>query len=147
MIGEVVGERGDELLGGEGDGGGRPVGRAGPAAGGGRPARAAKAAGRQESGEVEGGGRSLFHVGDVLEHVVRGLDGLGIDLIGALRRDQVHHLLDDVDVGGLEVALLDAAVARLARLARLGRAAGRRFRVKVAAEALQAGRDWESASA
>src|ERR1700693_1286079 len=37
-------------------------------------------------------------------HVVRGLDHLRVHLVGALRRDEIGDLGDDIDVRGLEIA-------------------------------------------
>src|SRR5476651_2369973 len=67
---------------------------------------------------------SAFHLRDVLEHLVRGLDRLGIDLVGALGGDEVHHFLDDVHIGGLDVALHRAAEPLFTGLACFGRTAG-----------------------
>jgi len=48
------------------------------------------------------------------EHVVGRLNDLGVHLIGALRGDQLGDLLDRVDVGGLQISLLQAAEAGIA---------------------------------
>src|SRR5437763_6017528 len=46
-----------------------------------------------------------------LHHLIGGADHLGVHLVGALGRDQVAHFRDDVDIGLLETALRDLAVA------------------------------------
>src|SRR5271169_4122506 len=43
------------------------------------------------------------------EHRVRGLDGAGVQLVGPLGDDHVHHLLHDGHVGHLEEPLLHLA--------------------------------------
>src|SRR5690348_14038551 len=50
---------------------------------------------------------STAQVGDRPGHLVRGLNDLGVHLIGALSRNEVGDLGDRVDVGRLDVALLD----------------------------------------
>src|SRR5579871_1180210 len=40
-----------------------------------------------------------------LQHLIVGLDGLGVHLVGALRFDHVHHFLHDIDVGGFHSPL------------------------------------------
>src|SRR6266478_9761806 len=47
--------------------------------------------------------------GGGLQHLVGGADHLGVHLVGALRRDQVGNLGDDLDIGLLEIALLHVA--------------------------------------
>src|ERR671922_163779 len=47
------------------------------------------------------------------EHVICGLDHLGIHLVGALRRDQLGDFLHRIDVRVLEVALMQRAKACL----------------------------------
>src|SRR5271167_4440483 len=47
------------------------------------------------------------HVRDCAGHLVCGLDHLGIHFIGALSRNKVGDLGDGIDVGSLDVALLD----------------------------------------
>src|SRR5580700_12067658 len=47
------------------------------------------------------------HVGDCAGHLVCGLDHLGVHFIGALSRNEVRDLGDGIDVGSLNVALLD----------------------------------------
>src|SRR3984957_7584705 len=50
---------------------------------------------------------SAAHVGDRAGHLVCGLDHLGVHFIGALSRNKVGDLGDGIDVGCLDVALLD----------------------------------------
>src|SRR5271170_7552947 len=47
------------------------------------------------------------HVRDCAGHLVCGLDHLGVHFIGALCRNEVGDLGDGIDVGSLDVALLD----------------------------------------
>src|SRR5205085_5339530 len=82
------------------------------------------------SAEQRGGG---------LQHLVGGADHLGVHLIGALRRDQVGTLGDDLDIGLLEIALLHVAKTVGVGGAVLGRARGRRLREQIVADRLQAG--------
>src|SRR5262245_2987123 len=76
--------------------------------------------------------------GGRLHHLVGGADHLGVHLIGALRCDQVAHLRDDIDIGLLQAALGDLAVALGVRGAVLRRAGGGRFGELVAADRLEA---------
>src|SRR6185436_16009978 len=46
-----------------------------------------------------------------LQHVVGGGEHLGVHLVGALRRDHVDHLLDDLHVRAFQRALLELAQA------------------------------------
>src|SRR6201991_747690 len=62
-----------------------------------------------------------------LHHLVGGADDLGVHLVGALGGDQVAHLRDDVDIGLLQAALGDLAVALGVRGAGLRRAGAGRF--------------------
>ena len=66
-------------------------------------------------------------------------DDLGVHLIGALRGDQVGDLGHGFDIGLLEIALLQVAVAVGVGLAVLRRAGGRRLEEEVVADRLQAG--------
>src|SRR5438105_15138039 len=77
--------------------------------------------------------------GGGLQHLVGGADHLGVHLIGALRRDQVGNLGDDLDIGLLEIALLHVAKTIGVGGAVLGRARGRRLREQIVADRLQAG--------
>src|SRR5207245_9073108 len=77
--------------------------------------------------------------GSGLQHLVGGADHLGVHLVGALRRDQVGNLGDDLDIGLLEIALLHVAKTVGVGGAVLGRARGRRLREQVVADRLQAG--------
>src|SRR4051794_10934258 len=67
--------------------------------------------------------RLLETVRQVLEHLVARLDRARVHLVRALRLDHAHELLDDVDVGGLERALIKLAEAVQPGRARLGRPA------------------------
>src|SRR6185369_8971302 len=62
-----------------------------------------------------------------LHHLVGGADDFGVHLVGALGGDQVAHLRDDVDIGLLQAALRDLAVAFGIGGAVLRRAGGGRF--------------------
>src|SRR6266702_3208837 len=73
-----------------------------------------------------------------LHHLVGGAYHLGVHLVGALRRDQVAHLRDDVDIGLLEASLRDGAVTLSRRGAVLRRAGRRRIGELIAADGLQA---------
>src|ERR1700688_3421735 len=55
------------------------------------------------------------HVGDCAGHLIRGLDHLGVHLISALSRNEVGDLGDRIDVGSLDVALLDDSKRSVAR--------------------------------
>src|SRR5258705_9655013 len=77
--------------------------------------------------------------GGGLQHLVGGADHLGVHLIGALRRDQVGNLGDDLDIGLLEIALLHVAKTVGVGDAVLRRARGRRLREQVVADRLQPG--------
>src|SRR3954452_17226151 len=77
---------------------------------------------------------SAFHVGNILKHLVRSLNRLGINLVRSLRHDQVHHLLDEIHVGGFGVSLDGSAKALLARFSNLGRTARGRLFVEIPAE-------------
>src|SRR5690349_16998109 len=70
------------------------------------------------------------------QHLVGSLDHLRVHLIGALRRDEVGDLRHDVDVGGLEQALVDRAESGRAGRAGDRRARGRRLLEEAAAERL-----------
>src|SRR5690349_5642759 len=63
-------------------------------------------------------GRGLMPSPHVLgycgSHLVRRLDDLRVHLVGALRRDQLGDLLYRINVGSLEVTLLDGGEARVA---------------------------------
>ena len=74
------------------------------------------------------------------EHLVCRLDRLRIEFVGALRLDHRHQFLDDVDVRGLDEALLDRAEAVGARGSDVGRAGRRGLGVEIAAARIQAGR-------
>ena len=50
------------------------------------------------------------------------MHGLGIHFIGALRQDQVHHLLHHLDVGHFQIALVERAETILAGAAQFRRA-------------------------
>ena len=52
---------------------------------------------------------SAFQIVALLHHFVGGLHGLGVHLISALGQDEVHHFLDDFDVGKFEVTLVAAS--------------------------------------
>src|SRR4051812_16574484 len=65
------------------------------------------------------------------------MDRLGVALVGALGGDEIHHLLDDVDVRGLGVALHRAAEALFAGVAEFGCTARPGFLVKISADAAQ----------
>src|SRR5436190_4693479 len=58
-------------------------------------------------------GRS--QLAEPLQHLIRRLDRLRVELVGALRLDHRDQLFDDVDVGGLDEALAQRAEAVLAR--------------------------------
>src|SRR6266702_3228487 len=73
-----------------------------------------------------------------LRHLVRRLDDLGIHLIGALRRDQFGDFLDGIDVRGLEILLVDLAIAGIARQADDGRARRRGLAIEIAAQRFEA---------
>src|SRR5271156_1320847 len=65
---------------------------------------------------AESPGSSLAaHVGDRARHLVCGLDHLGVHFIGALSRNEVGDLGDGIDVGSLDVALLDDPKRGVAR--------------------------------
>src|SRR5690606_27399943 len=49
--------------------------------------------------------RSAFHLRDVLKHLVGSLNRLGINFVGALGDNEVHHFFDDVDIRRFDVAL------------------------------------------
>src|SRR5258706_13211855 len=63
-----------------------------------------------------------------LQHLVGGADHLGVHLVGALRRDQVGNLGDDLDIGLFEIALLHVAKTVGVGDAVLRRARGPRLR-------------------
>src|ERR1043166_9956743 len=93
------------------------------------PARAA-AAGPSAINAAITATRSMIHSSGVhvvvgLEHLIGRGDDLGVHFIGPLGGDQVGHLDHRVDVGLLEIALLNVAVAVLHRQPILGRAGGR----------------------
>src|SRR3954464_4452990 len=73
-----------------------------------------------------------------LHHLVSGADDLGVHLVGALGGDQVAHLRDDVDIGLLQAALRDLAVAFGVRGAVLRRAGRWGLGELVVADRLQA---------
>src|SRR5258707_1101109 len=55
------------------------------------------------------------HVGDCAGHLICGLNDLGVHLIGALGRNEVRDLGDRIDVGSLDVALLNDSERSVAR--------------------------------
>src|SRR5258707_14433170 len=76
--------------------------------------------------------------GGGLQHLVGGAEHLGVHLVGALRRDQIGNLGDDLDIGLLEIALLHVAEAVGVGDAVLRHARGRGFREQIVADRLQA---------
>src|SRR5688572_13206668 len=80
----------------------------------------------------------LQAVGQMLEHLIGGLDRARVHLVRALRLDHRHELLDDVDVRGLERALHQRAEPVQAGSAGLRRAAGLRLAEQVLTARLQA---------
>ncbi len=72
-----------------------------------------------------------------MHHFVRGLHGLGVDLIGPLGHDHVDHFLDDRDIGQFEVALLQLAEAILVGVAKLRGPRGGRLAVQIPPKAVQ----------
>jgi hypothetical protein len=74
----------------------------------------------------------------------RGLDGLAVQLVGALGGDHRHQLLDHVDVAAFDHALLQRAQAVGARRGGLRRARGRRFGKQVLPARVQARRVHEA---
>src|SRR5690348_14669221 len=80
-----------------------------------------------------------LHLAQRRHHLVGGLDHFRIHLIGALRRDEVGDLRDDVDIGGLEQALIERAEAGRAGIAGDRRARGGGLEEEVVAERLEAG--------
>src|SRR5262245_21809700 len=83
--------------------------------------------------------RGLAHLVQSLEHLVGCLDDLGVHLVGALRGNQVGHLLHRVDVGGLEEALQRGGKTLLSCGAGDRVARGGRLQEEVVAGRLQAG--------
>src|ERR1700677_2883554 len=79
------------------------------------------------------------HVGDCAGHLVCGLDHLGVHFIGALSRNEVGDLGDGIDVGSLDVALLDDPKRSVAGNADRRLAGRGRLLEIVAAEREQAG--------
>mgnify|MGYP003377093075 CR=1 FL=1 len=77
---------------------------------------AAEHAGHEQRAEREDdeGVHRLPQLSGLGEHLVRGLDHAGVDLVGALTGDEVDHLLDDLHVAHLQHALGDGAGAVLA---------------------------------
>src|SRR5579871_51706 len=61
---------------------------------------------RLSAAAVPAEGAGLEVAVEVLQHLIVGLDGLGVHLVSALRFDHVHHFLHDVDVGGFHGPLL-----------------------------------------
>ena len=70
------------------------------------------------------GGSELAQLG---QHLVAGLDGLGVHLVGALRLDHVDQFLDDIHVRSLEHSAAKRTAAFLAGGADLRRARGLRL--------------------
>src|SRR5580693_8267673 len=79
------------------------------------------------------------HVGDCAGHLVCGLDHLGVHLIGALSRNEVGDLGDGIDVGSLDIALLDDPKRSVARNADRRLAGSSCLLEVIAAERQQAG--------
>ena len=77
-------------------------------------------------------------MGDFFEHFVGGLDGFGINFVGALGLDHVDHFLDDIDIGAFEKSLGESAIAVFAWVTGFGGAAAGGFLVEIAAEAPEA---------
>src|SRR3972149_10081979 len=80
----------------------------------------------------------LLDLRRALEHLVGGLDHLRIHLIGALGADEIGDLLDNVHVGGFQVALMNRADAGSTRNARRWVARGRRLRIEIVAQRREA---------
>src|SRR5690606_32911154 len=105
-----------------------------------QPARSSAAASTLRRSIFMGLPYALNVVCDELQHLVGGLDGLGVGLEGALGLDHVDQLLGDIDVGSLQRPLMDAPQAFQTGRADQRRAAGRGLLVEVLAYRLQPGR-------
>ena len=77
-------------------------------------------------------------LGDRRRHLVGRLDHLGVHFVGALGGDQLGDLLDGIDVGALQIALMDLAEAGIAGNADDRRAGGDGLVVEIAAERIEA---------
>src|SRR5690606_25897335 len=79
-----------------------------------------------------------------LHHRLGGADRAGIDLVRALSRDHVGHLLHDLDIARLQRSLHDPTVAVLTREADHRHSGSDRFGVEVAANCDQSDRVGEA---
>src|SRR5690606_24837586 len=75
-----------------------------------------------------------FEIVDLLEHVVRSLNGFGVYLVGALCLNHGHHLTDDVYIRAFHITLQGGSEPIHAGIPELWWAAGLAFCKYVAAE-------------
>ena len=84
--------------------------------------------------------RSLTnHVVDLGVHVVGNVHDLRVALVGALREDHLNELFDDIDIGVLEISLLQCSHASVAAgTVRDGISGGCRLFKEIAADGVEA---------
>ena len=72
-----------------------------------------------------------------LHHLISGLNGLRVHLVGPLGLDQVHHLLDYLYIGHLKITLGQFPKAILTRIALFWHTRRRSFLINITADILQ----------